>query len=69
MDFSQAKGDARLLAAILQVAREECGHGSWEQLEPTLAASWERLRDARSPAWPDVAERVRLSCEQEGLLH
>jgi len=61
--------DAILLQAVLRIAREECTHGSWEQMEPALASSWEKLRHPSSPAWNVVAERVRACCEDSGLLH
>ena len=61
--------DAILLNAVLRIARDECRHGRWEDLEPALAASWERLRHPSSPHWDDVADRIRASCEGEGLLH
>jgi hypothetical protein len=61
--------DAFLLDAVLRIAREECRYGQWEEIEPALAASWERLRQPSSPHWEDVAAQVRTSCEDQGLLH
>lgn len=60
--------DAFLLDAVLRIAREECAHGHWEDIEPALAATWERLRRPTSPSWNTVAEQVRTCCEREGLL-
>lgn len=61
--------DRFLLSAVLRIAHEECAHGSWRDIEPALAAAWERLRSPSSPRWDEVAERVRESCKDEGLLH
>ncbi|MFC5577802.1 hypothetical protein ACFPOA_07250 [Lysobacter niabensis] len=61
--------DSILLSAVLRIAYEECTHGNWSDLEPALAAAWERLRGPTSPHWEDVAERVRASCSEDGVLH
>ena len=61
--------DASLFDAVLRVAREECAHVSWRDMEPVLAASWERLRGPTSPHWSDVVERVRACCEDSSTLH
>lgn len=66
--LGNAPGDAILFNAVLRIAREECAHGRWDELEPALAASWERLRDENAPHWEDVADRVRACCEDEGVL-
>lgn len=61
--------DSILLHAVLHIAQEECTHGNWRDIEPALAAVWERLRGPSSPHWEEVAGRVRDSCRDEGLLH
>lgn len=61
--------DEVLLHAVLRVAHEECSHGDWDEIEPALAATWERLRSPGCPHWEEVSERVRHSCERDGLLH
>ena len=43
--------DAALLLAILRIAREECAHINWNELEPVLAAAWDDLRDDSTPQW------------------
>lgn len=58
-------GDDVALAAVLRVARDH-RDGGWDEMEPALAASWERLRRPTSPEWKDVADRVRACCEQAG---
>ena len=60
--------DAVLLLAILRIAREECAHNNWNELEPVLAAAWDDLRDEQTPPWEIVAEEVQLACRREGLL-
>ena len=61
--------DDTLFAALLRVAREECAHIGWREMEPVLAASWERLRGPNSPGWNDVVERVRACCEDSKSVH
>ena len=61
--------DAHLLRAIFRVAREECAHNSWHELEPVLAAAWEDLREPDTPSWDIVAEEIQRACHREGLLH
>lgn len=60
--------DAHLLLAILKVAREECAHNDWGELEPVLAAAWDDLRDEGTPSWDVVAEEIQLACRREGLV-
>ena len=60
--------DATLLLAILKVAREECAHNNWNELEPVLAAAWDELRDDCTPQWEIVAEEVQLACRRDGVL-
>jgi hypothetical protein len=60
--------DSRLLVAILRVARENCEHGNWEELEPILAAAWEDLRDEQTPSWDVVSEEIQEACKAEGVL-
>ena len=62
------RADAHLLLAILKVAREECAHNRWGDLEPILAAAWEDLRDQDTPAWDVVADEIQLACQREGIL-
>jgi hypothetical protein len=50
------------------VAREECAHNGWGDLEPVLAAAWEDLRDEGTPTWDVVAEEIQLACQREGIL-
>lgn len=61
--------DAVLLNAVLRVARDESAFRSWDDMEPALAASWERLRCPTAPHWEDVAARVRACCEDAGMLN
>ena len=61
--------DARLFDAVLRVAREECAHSPWQDIEPMLAASWERLRTPTSPAWHEIVERVRACCQDVATRH
>ena len=60
--------DAHLLLAILKVAREECAHNTWSQLEPVLASAWEDLREADTPPWDQVVEEIQLACVRGGVL-
>ncbi len=60
--------DEILLNAVLRVAHDECMHGNWHELEPALAATWERMRSPKAPHWEEVAGRVRSCCEDSGLL-
>ena len=62
-------GDSILLNTVLRIAQEECTHASWSDIEPALAAAWERLRGPLSPHWVEVVERVRTSCGEQGVLH
>jgi hypothetical protein len=64
----EQRADAHLLLAILKVAREECAHNGWGDLEPVLAAAWEDLRDEGTPTWDVVAEEIQLACQREGIL-
>jgi hypothetical protein len=61
--------DAHLFEAVLQVAREECAHGNWDELAPVLRATWESLREEGTPAWETVEQEVRASCQQSGYVH
>lgn len=63
------RDDAVLFDTVLRIAREECVHGDWNDIEPALAASWERLRSPMSPRWEQICEHVRASCREQGLLH
>lgn len=69
MPHVSPRRDEVLLNAVLRIAHEECSHGRWDDIEPALAATWERLRSPTCPHWEDVAQRVRDCCENEGLLH
>jgi hypothetical protein len=60
--------ETHLLLAVLKIARDECASGSWEELEPILAAAWERLRGDDAPPWAVVAEEVQASCHSAGIL-
>jgi hypothetical protein len=62
-DTGRTPSDPLVLAAVLRVAREYA-HAGWEEMEPALAACWERLRQPSSPEWKDVADTVRAYCEQ-----
>jgi hypothetical protein len=61
--------DATLFDAVLRLAREECAHTPWQDIEPMLAASWERLRKPTSPSWTEIVERVRACCQDAGTRH
>ncbi|QSX77067.1 hypothetical protein [Agrilutibacter solisilvae] len=61
--------DAPLFDVMLRVAREECAHAPWNDIEPMLAATWERLRSPSAPAWMDIVERVRACCQDAGTRH
>ncbi len=69
MAYMSTHRDEVLLNAVLRVAHEECSRGDWDQVEPALAATWERLRSPTCPHWEAVAERVRYWCDNDGLLH
>lgn len=60
--------DTHLLLAILKVARQECAHNDWGDIEPVLAAAWDDLRDEGTPSWEVVSEEIQLACRREGLL-
>ena len=66
--MSRQSLDAHLLLAILKVAREECAHNAWGEIEPVLAAAWDDLRDEGTPSWDVVAEEIQLACRREGLV-
>ncbi|MCC8361629.1 hypothetical protein LK996_00835 [Lysobacter sp. A6] len=66
--MSQSSVDTHLLLAILKVAREECSHNHWDELEPVLAAAWEDLRDDGTPPWEIVADEIQHACRKEGML-
>ena len=51
-------GDA-LLRAIAQMVTDACLTGPWQEVEPQLADSWERLRKPTCPEWHEVAGHVR----------
>ncbi len=61
--------DAELFEAVLKVAREECAHGTWEELSPILRRTWEALRDEGSPGWEVVEHEVQASCRESGYVH
>ena len=60
--------DAHLFEAVLKVAREECAHGTWDELSPVLRKSWDALREEGSPTWEMVEQEVRASCRESGML-
>ena len=60
--------DEILLNAVLRVAHEEGLYRDWPDLEPALAATWERMRSHAAPSWEEVAERVHACCRQRGWL-
>ena len=66
--MSQGNVDAHLLVAILKIAREECSHNHWAEMEPILAAAWDDLRDAGTPPWDLVAEEIQRACRREGFV-
>lgn len=66
--MSHRNVNAHLLLAILKVAREECSHNHWEEMEPVLAAAWEDLRDNGTPPWEIVAEEIQRACRHEGFV-
>ena len=57
-----------LLLSIIQIAREECSHGKWQELEPILAVRWESLRDNDTPSWDVVVEEIEHACRREGAV-
>ena len=64
-----SSSDSSLFDAVLRLAREECAHAPWQDLEPLLAASWERLRKPSSPTWSEIADRVRACCQDAHTRH
>ena len=60
--------DTQLLLAVLKVARDECNHGHWKDLEPALRSAWEQLRAEDTPPWDIVADEVRAACRDSGYL-
>ena len=60
--------ETHLLNAVLKIAKEECANGTWDEVAPALASTWERLREEGTPAWPEVADEVRASCVDAGLV-
>jgi hypothetical protein len=61
--------DAPLFEAVLKVAREECAHGTWDELSPILRRTWEALRDQDTPGWEAVEHEVQASCRESGYVH
>lgn len=61
--------DAQLFEAVLKVAREECAHGTWDELSPILRRTWEALRDQDTPGWEAVEHEVQASCRESGYVH
>ena len=61
--------DTPLFDVMLRVAREECAHTPWDDIEPMLAATWERLRSPTAPSWTDIVERVRACCQDAATRH
>jgi hypothetical protein len=57
--------DEALLRAVLEVARDKRFQRRWDEIEPALAAAWERMRSPACPRWCDMAARVRQVCEAE----
>ncbi|GAB3093058.1 hypothetical protein GCM10027159_08290 [Lysobacter terrae] len=57
--------DEILLNAVLRVAHEEGSHREWKDLEPALAATWERMRSPSAPNWEEVAERVHGAISEQ----
>ncbi|GHE36300.1 hypothetical protein ACFOED_12565 [Vulcaniibacterium thermophilum] len=54
--------EAEELAALYgaEARRLFCEH-SWEQLEPTLAEGWRRIRGGHALDWPQVRPRVHAA--------
>jgi hypothetical protein len=61
--------DRHLFLAVMQVAREECAHGHWDDLAPLLQTTWESLREEGTPPWETVAEEIQESCRSSGYVH
>ncbi|KGQ18090.1 hypothetical protein LF41_1444 [Lysobacter dokdonensis DS-58] len=61
--------DAHLFEAVLKVAREECAHGSWDELSPVLHKAWDALRGDDAPDWAAVEAHVQASCRDAGYVH
>ena len=61
--------DADLFQAVLKVAREECAHGTWDELSPVLRRTWEALRADDSPSWELVEAEVQATCRESGYVH
>lgn len=55
--------DQALVLAFTEIAKQECGDRTWAELEPVLAACWERTHgEASKLTWADVAPYVRTGC-------
>jgi hypothetical protein len=55
--------DQELVRAFFEIAREECGLLSWAEIEPTLAACWNRThRRSSELKWDDISRYVRDAC-------
>lgn len=55
--------DQALIVAFTEIAKEECGGRTWAELEPMLAACWERThRKSSHLAWEEISPYVRTGC-------
>ena len=55
-----------LLLAFVETARAECGDRTWTDLEPSLAACWEKSQRGSSELqWTDIAHYVRTACGRD----
>ena len=52
----------------MEKKREKMEVGTWDEVAQALASTWERLREEGTPAWPEVADEVRASCVDAGLV-
>jgi hypothetical protein len=60
--------DEALLRAVLEVAHDKRFQGRWAEIEPALAAAWERMRSPACPRWCEMAARVRQVCEADRAI-
>ena len=61
-DVSGSEMD-RHIAAFVDFARSRMARETWEELEPTLAASWSELSGGLDmPPWPEIGPKVRAQC-------
>lgn len=66
--MSNRRVDLHLLKAVINVARQNCGRSEWDEIEPSLAAAWEDLRDEETPGWNAVRDEIRATCREANLL-